>query len=573
MITIKGLVVNSGLFIGRIKKIKSSHIVPQFRRISAEDLEQELVAFKKARNTALMDIQSTLNSHQLSTEDHNIIETHLLIIDDPDIRDGIENLIKTKLICAEYAVYEFFSSVIRQFEQMENDFYSQRKADYKDISNRIISNINGDDPYKNLQIEPDSIVVVHEITPSQVTTFAHLGVKAYCCEKGSYNSHSSILSRALNFIALFNLPDLNQSIQDGMLAVLDGIDGKLMLQPDPETLQRYRQLIDKCESNNTNHCSLRNQPAVTRNGIGINLYANLELPQELESLHKLNCDGIGLFRSEFLYLSRNSLPSEDEQRDIYTSVLQAFAPRSVTIRTFDLGGDKLTHLIPGSKDENPYLGCRGIRFSFSQEKLFRTQIRAIMRASVSGNARIMFPMIIDYSDLDRARHIVRSCMQELESEGHVYDKSIPLGVMIEIPSAALCSRHLAEHCDFFSIGTNDLVQYTLAVDRNNDKLNNYYIQHHPAVLNLIQLTIKNAKEAGIPVSVCGEMASISEYVPLLIGLGITDLSVNPNRLLEVKAIVRKCDAALFDTILSIPCFETVDQTEKLIYHTLKAYYE
>lgn len=573
MISLKGLVANPGLFIGKTKTIKERLAEPQRKTITPAEIDGELSKFSSAQTQSLSEIEQSLETHDLGDDDRSIIEMHLMIVNDPDITAGIGQLIRDERLSAEYAVHTFFQNIIMRFERMENDFYAQRLADYKDVAQRLVSRITGEDPWGGLNISHDAIIIIPEMTPSHVTALARLGIKAYCSEKGSYNSHSSILSRALNLTALFNVQELSKYVPDGRTAILDGIDGRLIIDPDDETLQQYNQLIDKYQADFTHLDKIGNTPAETKNGIRIKLSANLELPQELDILLKNNPDGIGLFRSEFLYLSRNSLPTEKEQTEIYRKVLHAFADQTVTIRTFDLGGDKLTHLIPSSTDENPYLGCRGIRFSFEQVHLFKTQIRAILRASISGNARIMFPMVIDLHDFDRARQIVRQCMDELDREGIPFDRSIPLGVMIEIPSAALCADHLARHCDFFSIGTNDLVQYTLAVDRNNEKLDNYYVQHHPAVLNLIRMTVHSARTAGIPVSICGEMASISEYVPLLIGLGVTDLSVNPNRIPTIKSIISKCDAKLMDTIAAIPRFETVKQTEKLIYTTLKRYYE
>lgn len=573
MISLKGLVANPGLFIGKTKTIKERLAEPQRKTITPAEIDGELSKFSSAQAQSLSEIEQSLETHDLGDDDRSIIEMHLMIVNDPDITAGIGQLIRDERLSAEYAVHTFFQNIIMRFERMENDFYAQRLADYKDVAQRLVSRITGEDPWGGLNISHDAIIIIPEMTPSHVTALARLGIKAYCSEKGSYNSHSSILSRALNLTALFNVQELSKYVPDGRTAILDGIDGRLIIDPDDETLQQYNQLIDKYQADFTHLDKIGNTPAETKNGIRIKLSANLELPQELDILLKNNPDGIGLFRSEFLYLSRNSLPTEKEQTEIYRKVLHAFADQTVTIRTFDLGGDKLTHLIPSSTDENPYLGCRGIRFSFEQVHLFKTQIRAILRASISGNARIMFPMVIDLHDFDRARQIVRQCMDELDREGIPFDRSIPLGVMIEIPSAALCADHLARHCDFFSIGTNDLVQYTLAVDRNNEKLDNYYVQHHPAVLNLIRMTVHSARTAGIPVSICGEMASISEYVPLLIGLGVTDLSVNPNRIPTIKSIISKCDAKLMDTIAAIPRFETVKQTEKLIYTTLKRYYE
>jgi len=310
----------------------------------------------------------------------------------------------------------------------------------------------------------------------------------------------------------------------------------------------------------------------TATGIKIKLLTNIGVLDELEIIKDLSCEGIGLFRTEFLYLGKQNLPSEEEQFTVYKELAEKMNPMPVTIRTFDLGGDKLAPLSSEKQEENPYLGNRGIRFSLSRPDIFSPQVRAILRASVFGKVQIMFPMIIDAEDFRKAKKFVQNCQQELSVQGIAFSQEIPLGAMIEIPSAALCSEELARECDFLSIGTNDLVQYTLAADRNNENVTSYYIQHHPSVLGLIKQTVKSAKKYQTPLSVCGEMASHPQYIPLLIGMGITELSVNPGSFWIAKSIVQKCDDRLFTLTENLDFVTPIYIVEHLINIDLKSYY-
>ncbi len=564
--------INAGIFIGKVKKLYPRKYSIAQKYVTSKAVATEIYRLEEAISRAERDISAFLSNTNLAEKDKDIIKTHLLILRDPEIIATVTNRITDDLYTAIHAVNHTFNTIVEQFQQMENEFFAQRVGDYKDVANRIMSSLSEEDNEDFPHPEPSDVILMPEITPSRVTAMAKHGIKAYCTEKGSYNSHSSILTRALDLIALTSIPDLMKNTKDGQAIILDGLSNKVLIDPDQETLRVYRDLQDKYKTKLTALKQLQDKAAITLDGRSIKISLNLELPQEVDAISSLNSDGIGLFRTEFLYLSRNELPSEDEQTRVYSGILKKMAPTPVTFRTFDLGGDKLSHLLHFNKEDNPYLGSRGLRFSLQQKELFKTQIRAILRASVHGQSKIMFPMVIDVEDFLAAKAIFEQCCLDLTREGTPYASKIELGVMIEIPSAALCSSQLAAEADFFSIGTNDLVQYTLAVDRNNQAVASYYIQHHPAVLSLIRLTVQNAQKAGIPVSVCGEMASINEYIPLLIGMGISDLSVNPNHYLQTKSIVLKCDQALLDKVGQDQHYRSVHTLETLIYKDLKPYY-
>jgi len=570
---IKGIIINPGLKTGRAKIIRKKEYNIKIVNIDRAEVEKEIRQFEAALQKIEAELAHLLESNSFSEKDKDILLTHKEIIRDPDLHAKVSKSIREELFSAAHSVLQVFSEYIRFFEGIENSFYRQRISDYKDMANRLLGSILGETANALPAKDKDSIVLATEISPSQVTNLAKSGITAYCSEHGSYNSHCAILTRALNITALTNLSRLLEIVKDGDLLILDGINGRLLVNPDDATILQYKELENKYSQTQAGFRSIKDRPSETKSGRRIGLTANMELPHEIETILDLGCNGIGLFRTEFLYISKNALPTEEQQVDIYSQIVSKLSPYPVTIRTFDLGGDKLSHLLHFSKEENPYLGCRGIRFSLLQKELFKAQVRAILQASVFGKAQIMFPMVIDVDDFRKAKKLVLDCMEELDKEGKAFDREIALGVMIEIPSAALMAEELAREADFFSIGTNDLVQYTLAVDRNNENISQMYIQHHPAVLQLIQKTLTAAKKHGKHVAVCGEMASTDEYIPLLIGMGVDELSINPNHFFQSKAIVLNCDAKLDAMLATWDYSASLKETEELIYQTLKPYFD
>ena len=538
MSRLQGVSIHPGIFIGeaRLWIRKLENISPI--KINLDQVKPEVQALQQALNQIEARLNLSLDSAELNETEKDILHTHLMILRDPELEKDLLHTIENEYYSASSSVSRVFARVCRQFSEMQNDYFAARVGDYQDVAQQIIDALSGSDQKPELPWEPNQIAVLEEISPSQVSVLARAGVKAYISQSGSTNSHASILSRALGLVSIVSAGGLLDAVTSGNKLIVDAVSGLVIIEPKPEELIEYQQKISLAEQTNRENQLESQLPSITAGGIRIKLYANIELPQELDFILRQNPDGIGLFRTEFLYLERRDLPSEDEQTEIYTTILKSLAPRPVTIRTFDLGGDKLAHLIPTATEENPYLGKRGIRFSLAEPEIFRTQLRALLRASSFGRMQIMFPMIIDEGDFLRAKALVTDVMAELDREEIAYDKAISLGAMIEIPSAALCAAELARSCDFLSIGTNDLVQYTLATDRNNDSVAGYYVQHHPAVLRLIQMTIEAASEACIPLSVCGEMASSELYAPLLIGLGIRSLSVNPHQLLTIRKLIR-----------------------------------
>lgn len=573
MLRLAGNSINNGLFIGRALHVAmEDHSIDRYN-IAPEEVDAEVKRFEDAIAVVDAEINNDLKNSRLNPRDRDIIDSHREILHDPEIYSMVVSAIKDSFHHASMAVQDSFIKITKMFEDMNVEAFALRSADYRDVGSRLLNTLIGISGALPDNMESDHIPIFSEINPSMVGRLAHANIGAYLTAKGSYNSHASILTRALGLVAISNVKNLLDSVKDNDLLIVDGDEGKLIVNPEEETLEYYAQKVQVEGLLRQRLEELKASVSQTADGKVITLYANIGIPEELEGISNLNCDGIGLFRTEFLYLSRQNLPSEEEQYEIYRQMAERMAPTPITIRTFDLGGDKLAPFGLGQAEENPYLGNRGIRFSLAHHDVFHTQLRAILRASAFGKIRIMFPMIIDVEDFNEAKHVFNHCQEELYSQGIAFDSFIELGAMIEIPSAALEADSLAQACDFLSIGTNDLVQYTLAVDRNNEDVSRYYIQHHPAVLNLIRQTVLSAAKYKTPLSVCGEMASIPHYIPLLLGLGVSELSISPANYFSIKAVVQNCDSKLFQLISRFDFSSSVHDIEQLIFKDLKHYYQ
>jgi phosphotransferase system enzyme I (PtsI) len=564
--------ISGSIFIGNAI-IHKQYTYPKFRHsIDKSKIESEAECLRNGLKLLESEIRVFLEDDKVSQIDKDILNTHLMISSDVVINQMILAAIKVNLMSAPQAVLTTFNEVIHSFEKLENTYFAQRSDDYKDVQHRLMAILLGEGKEESLAYHSDDIVFLTEVRPSLILSMAKSGVKAYCSEKGSQTSHSSILTRALGITGFVANDSILTTVKNGDKVVLDAPGNRIVINPDQPELADYIKKLHDIQARDNLLKSLLTLPAVTKNNRKITLKANIEYPVEITNVLQNKCDGIGLFRTEFVYLNRSILPDEIEQTQIYSDLISQCKDDLVIIRTFDLGGDKIAYLQQYKREENLYLGLRGIRFSLQQNSLLRTQVRAVLRASVHGKTGIMFPMIISTDDFLAAREVVAESMSELDAECVPYDKEIRIGAMIETPSAALCSEQLAKVCDFFSLGTNDLVQYTLAVDRNNDKVAQYYVQYHPAVILLIKQTVQAAKTAGIPVSICGEMASDLMLVPLLIGLGIKELSINPAKAAEVKMVIRNCDQKLFDLISSFDFNTDVQSIEYLLKQTLLPYY-
>ncbi len=507
------------------------------KSITKSEVQFEIKRLEKVIIATIQDIDRVMKELAGNKSESEILSVHKMILKDPEMLANIRRILNDELVTLERALELNLQSIKKLFSQMGDEYISARILDYQDVTNRMMKKLLKTDT--NQESWKKRILVAKEITPSQVLDAYKQQAVGLLSIHGSKKSHTAILARSLMlpYIAEINM-DVNE-VCSGEL-ILDGYTGDVILLPDAETSKEYRKKLIKQEQNLQELTWLSRIESKTKDGKRIPLYCNIEIPEELTALEKLNIDGIGLFRTEFLYLDRQDLPDEEEQFGIYKRVAEKLSPRPVIIRTIDLGGDKIAESVC-EKEANPNLGLRGIRLSFKFLKLFKAQINAILRAAVFGNVKIMFPMVANVSEIIKARKIIKDCITDLEAEGREFKPDIEIGTMIEIPSAAIRSREIAAECDFLSIGTNDLVQYTLAVDRNNDLVAEYYNEMDPGVLYLISEVCRSAHQVGIKVAVCGEMASQEKYTKLLIGLGVDELSTTAANYGEIKKTILKLD--------------------------------
>lgn len=549
MKTLQGVSVSKGIAIGRARIIEKAQLNISRAKIEDHEVDSELNRFSKSVNYVIEEIEQLVLEVSHSEENKDILNTHMMILQDPEFHNSIDSKIRNELLSLEQAINEHFVKVVDLFKNMDSSYMQLRSSDYEDVAHRLLSFIlkQRKDIFENLPA--DSIIFMDSITPSEVTQLIRKDFQALGLVKGSMNSHSSIIARSMNLPAVVGLKDVMCELNEGDLVVLDAYEGKLIIDPDETIIKTYRQKIALEEDRKSKLKQIIDLKTVTKNGREIKLLSNIEIPEELETVLKTNCDGIGLFRTEFLFMDRDDLPSEEEQFKIYKEIARKLAGKELVIRTIDVGGDKSSEHLQFGKETNPNLGCRGIRISLLKPDLFKMQLKAIYRAAVYGNIKIMFPMISSLDELHKIKTIISECQSEMQEAAVVFKKEIPLGVMIEVPAAALSSHALATECDFLSIGTNDLIQYTLAVDRENFKVAEYYNPYNPAILQLIKLTTDNAHKENIPVSVCGDLASNPDYAKVLIGLKVDQLSVSPGMLLEIKNTILKMNTIEADSLV------------------------
>ncbi len=494
----------------------------------------------KSLNEALAKSKKELNKifslaiDKLGEKRAAIFEAQLMILDDPILISNIVKRIKEEKKLPEYIVDDEISKYQQLMNLAHETYMKERSHDIEDIKNRIIRNLKKK-KWKS-RIESDVIVVARSISPSDTVLFSRVNVKAYVTDLGGLTSHASIVARSLSIPAVVGLHDSTTLIEDGDLLIVDGFHGDIIINPDEETLNKYKDKIERLSKADKELRELKDEPAVTKDGKEVKLMANLDLSEEVELIFQNGAKGVGLVRTEQLFDNAESFPEEEEQYLYYKSLSEKIYPETVIIRAFDIGGDKV--LPVDLKEPNPFLGWRGIRLLLDNPNLFKTQVRAVLRASVNKNIKFMIPMVTELAEIRKFKMILEDCKEELRKEGHSFDKGLKIGVMVEIPSAAVMAKEFAEQVDFLSIGTNDLIQYLLAVDRVNEILSPLYQEFHPAVIRTLSHIIKEGKKAKIMVSLCGEMSSDPVAVPLLVGLGLDCLSMSVSAVPMIKKIIR-----------------------------------
>lgn len=510
------------------------------RELEPQEVRAEIRRFRLAIRRSLDEIQA-LQECLLGDEDDpglKILDVHRMLLDDQEFQTGVVRDIRAERRPAAVIMGRAFAQMIGMLEAAGSEYFRARTADFHDVRRRILRHLVGGEQ-RSGPVPPGSIVVSPELSPSETTSFDPESVRALVTDHGGPTSHAAILARSRGIPAVVGLGDLASSVRDGDEILVDGFRGLVVIRPGPEQISDFEQRRKVAQRRARQMARQDSGPAVTQDGHPIVLQANIEVPGDLDNILKIGAQGIGLYRTEFFYLNRRVFPDEEEQFRAYRGIALKMRPRPVTVRTLDAGGDKFANYIGTSRESNPFLGLRGIRFSLGHPDLFRTQVRAILRASAHGNVRILLPMISSLEEVREANRIVDEVWGELRQEGKPMAERVPRGVMIEVPAAVALSDLLAREVDFFSIGSNDLIQYTLAVDRENEKIAYLYSPYHPAVVRSLAYTIDAANRARIPVSSCGEMSGSAYGAAVLIGLGCTSLSMSPFQLREVREMVRR----------------------------------
>jgi phosphotransferase system enzyme I (PtsI) len=557
-IRFEGAGVSPGIAFGKIHVVRDDLDDVARYRISPSQVPDEIGRFEAAliqTRMQILEMQQRI-AESIGAKDAAIFDAHLLVVEDRTLIDEVLRKLETDLCNVEWVFQEVATRYAETLNKIDDPYLRERALDIQDVTKRVIRNLQGKAPKTFLGLSEPHILVAHNLTPSDTASMNRERVLGIATDLGSRTSHTAIMARSLNIPAIVGLHDITAKLETGQHVLLNGTDGLLIVDPTPETLAKYTEIESRRARVVAKLKELRETRSTTRDGRHIVLSANIELPEDVDAVAANGAEGIGLYRTEFLYLNRNTLPTEDEQYETYRKVAERVRPDPLIIRTFDLGGDKLAPGTVDITDElNPFLGWRAIRFCLENVDIFKTQLRAILRASAVGNVKIMFPMISGLDELRRAVAVLAECKEELHSSKIDIGKKIEVGAMIEIPSAALSANVLACEVDFFSIGTNDLIQYALAVDRVNERIAHLYEPTHPAVLRLLKMIADAAHANNIWVGVCGEMAGDVALVPLLLGLGVDELSAGAALVPRVKRAVQS---------LTIPeCQELVEETLKL----------
>ena len=543
----KGQIVQSGIAIGKVKWIRDTEAVGLLK---AEDPAHELKRFSQALEVAGTQLSALKVKAEEAAGKHEaeIFEAHLMMLEDPSIVDPIKSLILEESLAAMSAAEKIYDQTIQMFEALDDDYLKQRALDIRDIKKRVMKILSkapdtqpsGDQDSEAGQNE-GIILVAHEITPSDTLEVDRNLLSGMLMMTGGETSHTAILAQSLGIPALVGCGESLEILCENDLIIIDGLKGSVVQNPDETLLDQYYMKKKQMEEERKELQAYRGLDSVTKSGRSVEIAANIAGPDDIQALIDNDAEGVGLFRTEFIYMNRSHPPSEEEQVDIYSKVLKGLGGKAVIFRTMDIGGDKEVPYLNMGKEANPFLGYRAIRFCLKEPEIFKTQISAILQAGLHGKAKIMFPMISSVSEFEASKQMVREVMADLDAKGTPYSKDVPLGIMVEIPSAAILVDEFCKHVDFFSIGTNDLTQYTLAVDRQNSVIADLYDYMHPAVLKLIKMVVTSAKEKGKWVGMCGNAASDPRMIEKLVTWGIDEISVSATKILESRKFIRQLD--------------------------------
>ncbi|WDF04142.1 phosphoenolpyruvate--protein phosphotransferase [Shouchella hunanensis] len=557
--TLTGIAASAGIAIAKAFVHEEPDFTVKQKEASNKEKEVERLTEALAQSTKELEEIKQKALKELGEDKAEIFSAHLLVLSDPELIDSVKGKINDDGVTAEYALNEVANMFISMFENMDNAYMQERAADIRDVSRRVLGHLMGIQVVSLAAIAEDTVIIAHDLTPSDTAQLNPAVIKGFATDIGGRTSHSAIMSRSLEIPAVVGTKQATKTIANGDMIIVDGIDGDVLINPSEEELTTYKQKQQQFAEQKAEWAKLVNEQTVTKDGVHVELAANIGTPQDLDGVLANGAEGIGLYRTEFLYMGRTELPSEEEQFEAYKEVVERMEGKPVVIRTLDIGGDKELPYLDLPEEMNPFLGFRAIRLCLEKQDMFRDQLRALLRASAYGNLKIMFPMIATIEELREAKEILADEKEKLKADGVTVSEELEVGIMVEIPSTAVAAPQFAKEVDFFSIGTNDLIQYTMAADRMNERVSYLYQPYHPAVLRLIDMVIKAAHAENKWVGMCGEMAGDEIAIPLLLGLGLDEFSMSATSVLPARSQLSKLSKEELSTFAQNALLESTSE--------------
>lgn len=561
MSNLKGIGASAGIAIAKAYRLEEPALNIEQKTIT--DKEAEKQRFDDAINKSKSELEKIKDhaNRELGADKAEIFAAHLLVLSDPELLNPVVDKINAEGVNAEFAMKETADMFVSMFESMDNEYMKERAADIRDVTKRVIAHLLGVQIPNPSLISEEVVIIAEDLTPSDTAQLNRQYVKGFTTDIGGRTSHSAIMARSMEIPAVVGTKQATSTIENGVMVIVDGLDGDVIIDPSSDVIAQYEEKKAKYEAQKTEWAKLVNEPTVTSDGQHVELAANIGTPDDVKGVLENGGEGVGLYRTEFLYMGRDQLPTEDEQYDAYKTVLERMGDKPVVVRTLDIGGDKELPYLHLPKEMNPFLGFRAIRLCLEEQEIFRTQLRALLRASSYGNLKIMFPMIATVSEFREAKAILLEEKEKLVANGVQVSDSIEIGMMVEIPSTAVMADQFAKEVDFFSIGTNDLIQYTMAADRMNERVSYLYQPYNPAILRLISMVIDAAHKEGKWAGMCGEMAGDTIAIPLLLGLGLDEFSMSATSILpartQIKGLSKEKAQSIKETVLSMSTTEEV----------------
>ncbi|MGJ7910496.1 phosphoenolpyruvate--protein phosphotransferase [Neobacillus sp. LXY-1] len=548
MAFLNGIAASNGIAIAKAYRLVEPNLT--FDKKSVDDVTAEVERFRQAISKSKTELEAIRDRArvELGEDKAAIFEAHLLVLSDPELNSPIEDKIQSEKVNAESALKETADMFVMMFEQMDNEYMKERAADIRDVTKRVLSHLLGVQLPNPSMIAEEVIIVAEDLTPSDTAQLNRDFVKGFTTNIGGRTSHSAIMARSLEIPAVVGTKSATEEINNGDLVIVDGLKGEVHINPTPEVVAQYRKIHEDYETQKAEWAKLVNEPTVSADGHHVELAANIGTPNDLKGVIANGGEAVGLYRTEFLYMGRDQLPTEEEQFEAYKAVLEGMNGKPVVVRTLDIGGDKELPYLELPKEMNPFLGFRAIRLCLEEQGIFRTQLRALLRASIYGNLKIMFPMIATLDEFRDAKAILEEEKQNLQAEGQKVSDKIELGIMVEIPSTAILADQFAKEVDFFSIGTNDLIQYTMAADRMNQRVSYLYQPYSPSILRLVKMVIDAAHAEGKWAGMCGEMAGDETAIPVLLGLGLDEFSMSATSILKARSLIKNLNKADMESL-------------------------